>query len=110
MESGELSLEAALAHYREGVGLLRQCHGILAEFKRQVEELARDSEQGLKPYRGDPDAEADAGDPRAVRRRVEVVISAMAAANHTPSGVVPPKRGGRHADVHKRPHSPMNDA
>jgi exodeoxyribonuclease VII small subunit len=55
LEDGALELEPAIARYREGVELLRQCRGVLAGYRKQVEELSRDAEEALRPYAGDPD-------------------------------------------------------
>lgn len=41
LESGELSLEDALAAYQEGVGLARSGQERLASAERRIEELAR---------------------------------------------------------------------
>lgn len=59
MESGELGLEASLERYREGISLLKQCHGVLASYRQQVEELSADAEGGLRPFGEDPDARED---------------------------------------------------
>ena len=56
LERGELGLETAIERYQEGVELLKGCHGILARFKRRVEELSGEAEAALKPFAGDPDA------------------------------------------------------
>ncbi|MCK6446397.1 MAG: exodeoxyribonuclease VII small subunit [Planctomycetes bacterium] len=58
LERGDLGLEASLERYQQGIELLRQCHGVLAAHKRQVQELAAGAEDALKPYAGDPDARA----------------------------------------------------
>lgn len=56
LEDGGLALEPSIRRYQEGIELLRQCHGVLAGFQRQVEELSRDAEAALRPFEGDPDA------------------------------------------------------
>jgi len=58
LEGGELGLEGAIQRYREGIELLRRCRLQLAGFRRQVEELSGEAEAALRPYEGDPDAEA----------------------------------------------------
>jgi exodeoxyribonuclease VII small subunit len=55
LEDGALELEPAIARYREGVELLRQCRSVLSGYRKQVEELSRDAEEALKPYPDDPD-------------------------------------------------------
>lgn len=53
MESGTISLEQALEHYRKGIGLLKYCDQTLRAAEQQVSKL----EGGrLKPL-------SDAGDP-----------------------------------------------
>ena len=54
LEQGGLELEPAIEQYKEGVGLLESCRALLDGYRRQVEELTRES--GLEPYDGDPDA------------------------------------------------------
>lgn len=58
LEDGGLALEPAIERYQEGIELLRQCHGVLKGFQKQVEELTRDAEDALRPFDGDPDAGA----------------------------------------------------
>ena len=62
LEQGDLGLEVAIERYQEGVELLKGCHGILARFKRRVEELTGEAELALKPFDGDPDAGPEPGD------------------------------------------------
>lgn len=57
LEEGGLELEPAIERYQEGVALLKDCHGLLARYQRQVEELGREAEEALAPFRGDPDAD-----------------------------------------------------
>ena len=55
LEGGGLALEPAIERYQEGIELLKQCHGVLSGFKKQVEELTRDAEEALRPFESDPD-------------------------------------------------------
>ena len=55
LEEGGLELEPAIEHYKEGVALLKSCRELLAGYRRQVEELNRQTEGELAPYEGDPD-------------------------------------------------------
>lgn len=55
LEEGGLELEPAIARYREGVALLKGCREVLAGYRKQVEELSRDAQEGLRAYAGDPD-------------------------------------------------------
>ncbi len=55
LEEAGLPLEPAIERYQEGIELLRQCHGVLRGFQKQVEELTRDAEDALRPFDGDPD-------------------------------------------------------
>ena len=43
LESGELTLEAALAHFERGVKLTRQCQNALQEAEQKVEILLKKS-------------------------------------------------------------------
>jgi exodeoxyribonuclease VII small subunit len=58
LEAGKLGLEPAIERYQEGILLLKQCHGALSGFRRRVEELTLEAEAVLRPFDGDPDAEA----------------------------------------------------
>jgi exodeoxyribonuclease VII small subunit len=48
LESGELSLEEALAAFEKGVGLVKYCNQKLTEAERKVELLVKDKEGKLK--------------------------------------------------------------
>lgn len=55
LEDGDLELEPAIEHYKEGVALLKDCRALLGRYRRQVEELTKDAEESLRLYEGDPD-------------------------------------------------------
>ena len=57
LESGELSLEDALAAFERGVGLVRVLNEKLAEVEQRVEVLMRDSQGRLRTRALDPEAE-----------------------------------------------------
>lgn len=59
LEEGGLDLEAAIARYKEGVELRKECGAVLAGFKKQVEELTQDADKALRAYDGDPDLGAN---------------------------------------------------
>lgn len=48
LESGELSLEDALAAFEKGVGLVRFCNQKLNEVEKKIEMLVRDKEGKLE--------------------------------------------------------------
>lgn len=48
LESGELSLEDALAAFEKGVGLVRYCNQKLTEVEKKIEVLVRDKEGKLQ--------------------------------------------------------------
>jgi exodeoxyribonuclease VII small subunit len=48
LESGDLSLEDALATFEKGVGLVRYCNQKLSEVEKKVELLVRDKEGQLR--------------------------------------------------------------
>lgn len=43
IETGQVGLEAAIAEYEKGVGLLRRCRDILKRAEQRVEELNREA-------------------------------------------------------------------
>ena len=57
LESGELSLEDALAAFEHGVGLVRVLNDKLAEVEQRIELLVRDSQGRLRTRPLDPEAE-----------------------------------------------------
>lgn len=59
LEAGGLGLEPAISKYQEGIGELKDCHQLLAGYRKRVEELAQDAEGILRPFEGDPDFAAD---------------------------------------------------
>jgi exodeoxyribonuclease VII small subunit len=48
LESGELTLEDALAAFERGVGLVRYCNQKLTEVEKRIELLVRDKEGKLQ--------------------------------------------------------------
>jgi exodeoxyribonuclease VII small subunit len=57
LESGELSLEDALAAFERGVGLVRVLNEKLAEVEQRVEVLMRDSQGRLRTRALDAESE-----------------------------------------------------
>ena len=57
LESGELSLEEALAAFERGVALVRLLNGKLAEVEERVEVLMRDRDGRLRARPLDPEQE-----------------------------------------------------
>lgn len=57
LEGGALSLEPAIDRYQEGIDLLKDCHGVLARYRKRVEELTGEAEAALRPFADDPDAD-----------------------------------------------------
>jgi exodeoxyribonuclease VII small subunit len=59
LESGEGSLEQALADFERGIHLARQCEARLTEAEQTVQQLVGEGEDGqLAPFStGDPDGE-----------------------------------------------------
>jgi exodeoxyribonuclease VII small subunit len=57
LESGELSLEDALAAFEKGVGLVRVLNEKLAAVEQRVEVLMRDQQNRLRVRPLDPEAE-----------------------------------------------------
>ena len=52
LESGSLSLEDSLTAFQEGVGLVKQCQGMLSTAEQKVEMLVKASAEGVetKPF------------------------------------------------------------
>lgn len=53
LEDGKISLEEALAHYEQGVALLKQCFGQLQKAELRIQELVGLDENGdpiVKPF------------------------------------------------------------
>jgi len=48
LESGELSLEASLAAFEEGVGLVKFCNRKLTEVEKKIELLVKDKDGKLQ--------------------------------------------------------------
>jgi exodeoxyribonuclease VII small subunit len=57
LESGELSLEDALAAFEKGVGLVRVLNDKLAEVEQRVEVLMRDQQGRVRVRPLDPESE-----------------------------------------------------
>ena len=64
LESGDLSLEDALATFEKGVGLVRYCNQKLSEVEKKVELLVRDKEGQLrlKAFGNGPAPDPDSGE------------------------------------------------
>jgi len=54
MESGELTLDEALAHYEEGIKLSRFCYQKLTEAEKKIEKLVKKKESGDDAYTTEP--------------------------------------------------------
>ncbi len=70
LEDGKLGLEEALAHYEEGIRLIRYCHGRLQQAEQRIVQLTGMSEAGepvLQPFQH----EATLPTPAPSRRRGE---------------------------------------
>lgn len=61
LEQGDLGLEPAIDRYQEGIALLKDCHGVLAGYRKRVEELTGEAEASLAAYSNDPDFDSDEG-------------------------------------------------
>ena len=60
MESGDLSLEKALAHFEQGIGLIRSCQHQLKVAEQKVNQLVEKDEQlVLEPFVGLDNDESD---------------------------------------------------
>ncbi len=48
LEGGDLTLDAALGRYQEGIARLKTCYDLLSQAEKQVRVLLRDAEGNLK--------------------------------------------------------------
>lgn len=68
LEEGKLGLAEALARYESGVGLLKDCHQLLARAERRIELLCGFDAEG-NPIAADFDDSATAGDSQQRSRK-----------------------------------------
>lgn len=54
LESGDLSLDQSLAHFKRGVELTRHCQSILDDAQQTVEVLSRDQDAAVQDDAQDP--------------------------------------------------------
>jgi exodeoxyribonuclease VII small subunit len=59
LEDGQVGLEQSLACYEEGVGLLKQCYGMLEKAEKRVQELTGATEEGQPQTRPFKSTEAE---------------------------------------------------
>ena len=59
LEGGGLGLEQSIERYQEGIALLKDCHQTLQGYRARVEELGREADSVLTPFRDDPDFATD---------------------------------------------------
>ena len=58
LEDGQIGLEQALTCYEEGVGLLKQCYGLLQDAEKRVQALSGVDDKGqpiTRPLAADPE-------------------------------------------------------
>ena len=80
LEDGQLGLEDALAHYEEGVGLIKRCYGRLRDAEQRILQLTGMNDAGapvLQPFKHEATA-SKSGDVaasvrRATRKRVDEI-------------------------------------
>ena len=86
LEDGQLPLADSLAHYEEGVRLLRQCHRLLQQAERKIELLAGVDAQGnplTEPYDDEALSLEEKADRRG-NRRTRSKRQGSDAATHSP--------------------------
>jgi exodeoxyribonuclease VII small subunit len=72
LEDGQTGLEAALASYEKGVGLLKRCYGQLREAEQRIVQLTGVDAEGrpvLQPFDHAATAEADKGESKRRRKK-----------------------------------------
>jgi len=73
LEEGDLGLEQALGSYEAGIGLLKQCFGLLDKAERRIEQLcglAADGQPQVMAFDDGATLAREAPPPRAARRGV----------------------------------------
>lgn len=71
LEDGQMGLEASLARYETGVGLLKQCYAQLRQAEKRILELTGVDEQGqahTQPFEHTATAESVAAEPKRKRK------------------------------------------
>ena len=68
LEQGDLGLEESLAHYENGVKLLRHCHGLLSKAQRRIELLTEVDAQGNAVTEPMTEEQGDTLEEKAQRR------------------------------------------
>ena len=72
LEEGEIGLAAALDHYEKGIGLLKQCYGLLERAERRIELLSGVDASGkpiTEPFGDDGSLSLDEKSQNRGRRR-----------------------------------------
>jgi exodeoxyribonuclease VII small subunit len=72
LEDGQIGLEASLARYETGVGLLKRCYQQLCAAEQRIVQLTGVEEDGqpiLRPFEHAASAEAPAAEPPRRRRK-----------------------------------------
>ena len=93
LEEGRIGLAEALARYEEGVGLLRQCFGLLETAERRIELLTGVDAAGnpvVEPYDDTASADrAQQGTPRSRSRSTAAAKPAKTARSASPPSAAP---------------------
>jgi len=94
LEEGRIGLAEALARYEEGVGLLRQCFGLLETAERRIELLTGVDAAGnpvVEPYDDTASSErAQQGAPRSRSRSTATAKPAKPSRAAPPNAAEPP--------------------
>jgi exodeoxyribonuclease VII small subunit len=76
LEDGQVGLEEALAHYEQGIGLLKRCYGLLSQAEQRIVLLTgvdADGRPVTQPF------EHTATSPEAPRRRKRAIAAEVPA-------------------------------
>lgn len=94
LEEGEVGLAEALDHYEKGVGLLKQCYGLLERAERRIELLSGVDAAGnpiTEPF-SDEEASLDEKSQNRSRRRTKTAANAANSDKKPAAGTfVPPQ-------------------
>lgn len=109
LEEGRIGLAEALARYEEGVGLLRQCFGLLETAERRIELLTGVDAAGnpvVAPY--DDTATAERAQQNAPRSRQRSTSTAKAAKTPPPPPAAEPPPNSSNPPISSAPPPPPN--
>lgn len=108
LEEGEIGLAEALDHYEKGIGLLKQCYGLLERAERRVELLSGVDAAGnpiTEPFADESDNTLDEKTQNRARRRTKT--GGRAKSDTLPSDA--PNRSPCEPEIAESPQTRMDE-